>query len=78
LYDIELPKDVKPEPLDGEVAELLLWTPAETMAALLEGRFKPNTAVAWIDFFIRHRYITPRTEPDYRLIVSRIHRRICY
>ncbi|KAI2629908.1 NUDIX hydrolase domain-like protein [Hypoxylon sp. NC1633] len=78
LYDLEMPQDVIPKPLDGEVAEFLLWTPAQTMAALKEGCFKPNSSVAWIDFFIRHGYITPQNEPDYMELVARIHRRICF
>jgi 8-oxo-dGTP pyrophosphatase MutT (NUDIX family) len=76
LYDLELPTDVVPKPADKDVEEFYLWTPEETMVALREGKFKPNSAVAWIDFFIRHSYITAKNEPDYLKLVSRIHRRI--
>jgi len=76
LYDLDLPKDVVPKPASKDVEEFYLWTPEETMAALREGKFKPNSAVAWIDFFIRHGYITAKNEPDYLKLVSRIHRRI--
>ncbi|KAI1192916.1 NUDIX hydrolase domain-like protein [Nemania serpens] len=78
LYDLELPADLVPQPLDGEVAEFLLWTPEETLKALREGRFKLNSAVAWIDFFIRHGYISAQNEPDYLELVARIHRRIWF
>ncbi|KAI1146751.1 NUDIX hydrolase domain-like protein [Nemania diffusa] len=78
LYDLELPANMVPQPLDGEVAEFLLWTPEETMRALQEGRFKLNSAVAWIDFFIRHGYINAQNEPDYLELVARIHRRIWF
>ncbi|KAL8924880.1 MAG: hypothetical protein Q9208_003763 [Pyrenodesmia sp. 3 TL-2023] len=78
LYDMELPGDMVPKPSDAEVQEFLLWSLAETMAALREGQFKPNSAVALIDFFIRHGYITARNEPEYRDLVSRIHRRLHY
>ncbi|KAI1359957.1 NUDIX hydrolase domain-like protein [Xylaria arbuscula] len=78
LYDLELPRDVKPVPLDGEVDEFLLWTPQQTIQALLEGQFKPNSSLAWIDFFIRHGYITAQNEEDYMEVVARIHRRIYF
>ncbi|KAI1123126.1 NUDIX hydrolase domain-like protein [Nemania abortiva] len=78
LYDLEMPADMVPQPLDGEVAEFLLWSPEETLKALREGQFKLNSAVAWIDFFIRHGYINPQNEPDYLELVARIHRRIWF
>ncbi|KAI8948748.1 NUDIX hydrolase domain-like protein [Xylaria longipes] len=78
LYDLELPADMVPQPLDGEVAEFLLWTPKQTMMALRDGQFKLNSAVAWIDFLIRHGYITALNEPEYLELVARIHRRICF
>ncbi|KAJ8120305.1 hypothetical protein ONZ43_g2952 [Nemania bipapillata] len=78
LYDLELPADMVPQPLDGEVAEFLLWTPEKTIQALHEGQFKLNSAVAWIDFFIRHGYINAQNEPDYLELVARIHRRIWF
>ncbi|KAL2056889.1 hypothetical protein ABVK25_002628 [Lepraria finkii] len=76
LYDIELPADMEPKPADKEVQEFYLWRVTETMTALKKGQFKPNSAVAWIDFLIRHGYITANNEPDYLELISRIHRRI--
>lgn len=76
LYDIELEADTVPKPKDGEVAEYYLWGVEDTVVALKEGQFKPNSAVAWIDFLIRHGYINAKNEPDYLELVSRIHRRI--
>lgn len=76
LYDIELPSDVVPKPADGEVEEFYFWSVTETMVALKDGQFKPNSAVAWIDFLIRHGYITAKNEPDYLELIARIHRRI--
>ncbi|RYP67918.1 hypothetical protein DL771_006951 [Monosporascus sp. 5C6A] len=76
LYDLELKAGVVPKPSDGEVAEFLLWTPAQTIAGLKEGRFKPNSSLAWIDFLIRHGYVTAQNEPDYLELVSRLHRRL--
>ena len=76
LYDVELGADVVPKPKDGEVEEFYLWGVEETVVARKEGRFKPNSAVAWIDFLVRHGYINAHNEPDYLELVSRIHRRI--
>lgn len=76
LYDIELGVDVLPKPRDGEVEEFYLWGVEETVVALKEGQFKPNSAVAWIDFLIRHGYINAKNESDYLELVSRIHTRI--
>ncbi|GAP85120.1 putative thiamine pyrophosphokinase [Rosellinia necatrix] len=78
LYDLEMPGGVVPRPRDGEVAEFLLWTPDQTMRALRAGRFKLNSAVAWIDFLVRHGCIAPQDEPDYLELVARLHRRICF
>ncbi|KAL8670086.1 MAG: hypothetical protein Q9168_005357 [Polycauliona sp. 1 TL-2023] len=61
---------------EGEVEGFELWSVGETMAALKQGKFKPNSAVAWIDFLIRHGYVNAGNEPDYVELVSRIHRRI--
>ena len=76
LYDIELPANMVPKPADKEVQVFYLCSVTETMVALKEGQFKPNSAVAWIDFLIRHGYITAKNEPDYLKLISRIHRRI--
>ena len=76
MYDIELPAGMVPKPSDMEVQEFFLWTVLETMHALKRGLFKPNSAVGWIDFLIRHGYIDAKNEPDYLQLVSRIHRRI--
>lgn len=78
VYDIELPPDVALVPNDGEVAQFHLWTVAETQAALSQGRFKPNCALILLDFFVRHRILTPDNEPDYDEIVQRMHRKLVF
>lgn len=78
LYDMELPEDMEPQPADGEVEEFYLWSVGQTTAALKEGRFKPNSAVAWIDFLVRHGFVNAGNEMDYLELVARIHRRICF
>ena len=80
LFDIELGADDDVVPRardgDGEVEAFCLWSVREVVGALREGRFKPNCAVAWIDFLIRHGFVDGGNEPDYLELVSRIHRRI--
>ncbi|KAI1143346.1 NUDIX hydrolase domain-like protein [Hypoxylon sp. FL0543] len=76
VYDIELPADFEPQPKDGEVAGFYLWTVEEVQQKLAEGRFKPNCALILIDFFIRHKIITPENEPDFDEIVRRLHRKL--
>jgi len=55
LYDIELDSQTIPLPMDGEVAEFLLW-PVEKVVTAMEGgrEVKPNTCLAMIDFLLRH------------------------
>ncbi|OTA85644.1 hypothetical protein M434DRAFT_400139 [Hypoxylon sp. CO27-5] len=76
VYDIELPADFKPRPKDGEVAGFYLWTVEEVQEKLAEGRFKYNCGLILIDFFIRHKIITPENEPDYDEIMQRLHRKL--
>lgn len=75
VYDIKLSRDIVPKPSDGEVEEFKLYTVEETKKALANGEFKPNCAVVFIDFFIRHGILTPENEPDYFQILTRMHRR---
>jgi 8-oxo-dGTP pyrophosphatase MutT (NUDIX family) len=64
-FDLELPADVVPRPVDGEVAEFALLPVAEA-ADIVEGsqRFKFNCPLVIIDFLIRHALIAP-SHPDY-------------
>jgi hypothetical protein len=55
LYDIELDGQTIPRPVDGEVAEFLLWPVEKVVAAMESGsEVKPNTHLAMIDFLLRH------------------------
>ncbi|KAI1740137.1 NUDIX hydrolase domain-like protein [Xylaria scruposa] len=76
VYDIELPKDERPTPKDGEVAEFYLWTVDEVREGLAKDQFKPNCALVIINFFIRHGIITAANEPDYAEILQRMHRKL--
>jgi len=54
-YDLEVPADFVPQPHDGEVERFLLLPLAELITAVRDSaRCKPNCALVWIDFFLRH------------------------
>jgi 8-oxo-dGTP pyrophosphatase MutT (NUDIX family) len=59
-FDLELPADFQPEPVDGETAEFRLL-PIREVAAIVEGSwdFKYNCALVIIDFLIRHGLLGP-------------------
>ena len=69
LYELRLPSDGTITPCtnagDGEVDVFRLMDVDEVMQRLLEGQFKPSSAMALIDFCIRRGIITPDTEPLY-------------
>ncbi|CAG8629243.1 4865_t:CDS:2 [Funneliformis caledonium] len=68
VYDLELPLDVEPKPLDGEVECFYLWD--------VDERVNSNPIALVIDFLIRHSIVNPDNEPNYMGILSRIHRRL--
>lgn len=79
-YDLEVPQElaetIVPKPRDDEVEEFYLWDLERVQEAMAKGEFKPNTAVALIDFFIRHGIVTEENEPDIVDIVARLHRKL--
>lgn len=75
-YDMQLPADVVPKPSDDEVKEFYLMGVDDVKAAVLRDEFKPEPAMALIDFFIRHGIVTVENEPDYVEICTRLHRRL--
>ncbi|RJE23301.1 NUDIX domain protein [Aspergillus sclerotialis] len=76
LYELKLDQDIVPRPNDSEVEDFRLWNVDQVLEALSRGLFKPNSAVVVIEFFIRHGIIKPETEPNYREIIMRLHRRL--
>jgi len=80
VYDFPIPQGADPvlftpKPLDGEVESFELLSVDQVMTKMREKLFKPNCALVLIDFFIRHSYITPDSEPDYMEIITRLHGR---
>jgi len=69
LYELPLPNDgsIKPRTNanDGEVDAFQLMDVEEVMQLLLQGQFKPSSAMALVDFCIRRGIITPESDPWY-------------
>jgi isopentenyldiphosphate isomerase len=65
-YDLEVPEDFTPVPVDGEVESFHLW-PIEQVAEIVRSgfEFKFNCNLVVIDFLLRHGIIGPDNEPDY-------------
>ena len=74
VWDLELPPDFTPHPVDGEIEAFHLWPVEKVMAATRDtAGFKFNCALVNIDFFVRHGFIAP-DHPDYLEIISGLHR----
>ena len=55
LFDLELPSDFVPRPVDGEVESFELWTAAQLIASLAgDDPWKPNCALVALHFLLRH------------------------
>ncbi|KAF9565813.1 hypothetical protein CPC08DRAFT_704248 [Agrocybe pediades] len=69
IFDLPLPADGSITPrinaLDGEVEKFELLDVQVVLQYLLEGKFKSSSALAIVDFLIRHGYITEDTDPRY-------------
>lgn len=66
-YDLYLPTDFVPKPVDGEVQEFFLWTidqVKESMEPDFHDPIKPNCYVVIIDYLQRMGYISPEV-PGY-------------
>ncbi|KAI1127880.1 thiamine pyrophosphokinase-related protein-like protein [Nemania abortiva] len=74
LYEMEVPEDIVPKPNDGNVAGFELLGLGEIKGKILAGDAKPWFALAAMDFFIRHGFITEENERDFIEISMRLHR----
>ena len=74
IYDLNLPKDVIPKPIDGEVDSFNLMTLDDVVQSLVNKQFKSNCGFVMVDFLIRYRYINMENEHNYTEIVNKIHR----
>jgi hypothetical protein len=73
VYDLELPHDFIPTPIDGEVAEFQLYPIQTVKELLLQNKFKPEAALVVIDFLVRFGLIDPCT-PGFTRMISLLHR----
>ena len=76
-FDIELPHDFQPHPVDGEVEAFYLW-PIEQIAETVRESddFKFNCNLVIIDFLIRHGIITPDNEKSFAAIAQGLRNKI--
>jgi len=79
-FDLYLPSDFVPKPVDGEVEEFFLWTIDEviqSMAKNYHDPIKPNCYSVIIDFLLRHGYISPDT-PGYLDVLRELRSGDCH
>lgn len=70
-FDLELPGDFVPRPMDGEVDEFFTAPVDEVIDLLRSGyHFDLETAIAVIDWLIRHGHIHAENEPDFDMILQ--------
>ncbi|KAH7407380.1 putative thiamine pyrophosphokinase [Cadophora sp. MPI-SDFR-AT-0126] len=74
VYDMELEEGLVPRPGDTEVQGFRLMTVDEVKRSVLDGMYKPMSAMVIIDFFIRHGILNAGNEKNYAEIVARTHR----
>ena len=64
-YDITLPEEYKPTPVDGEVDEFFTWSMEEVLSSLAEDYndpLKPNCYLVVVDFLLRKGLLGPEAE----------------
>jgi len=63
VYDLLVPIEFAPKPVDGEVQRFELWSAAEIEAEVRSGeRLRPAMRLVMADFLIRHGVIDPDSE----------------
>jgi isopentenyldiphosphate isomerase len=66
-FDLHLPPDFQPAPVDGEVQEFFLWSIDEIMQSMTKDTkdpIKPNCYAVIIDYLLRNGHVSPDT-PGY-------------
>eukprot|EP00592_Proboscia_alata_P004515 CAMPEP_0194368238 /NCGR_PEP_ID=MMETSP0174-20130528/16479_1 /TAXON_ID=216777 /ORGANISM="Proboscia alata, Strain PI-D3" /LENGTH=332 /DNA_ID=CAMNT_0039144509 /DNA_START=156 /DNA_END=1154 /DNA_ORIENTATION=+ len=79
-YDLELPVDFVPKPVDGEVDEFFLWDYeqlCDSMSPDYHDPIKPNCYLVKIDYLLRMGYITPES-PQYLDVLRELRSGDCY
>jgi 8-oxo-dGTP pyrophosphatase MutT (NUDIX family) len=73
-YDLYLPSDFEPKPVDGEVEEFFLWSIDQCKVAMaldFPDPIKPNCYVVIIDYLLRVGFISPET-PGYLDVIREL------
>lgn len=74
IFDLAVPADFIPHNTDGELTGFEAWPVRDAMAKVEEpDAFKFNVAPVMIDFFIRHGWLEPDTEPSYPELCALLH-----
>jgi 8-oxo-dGTP pyrophosphatase MutT (NUDIX family) len=77
VFDLELPKDFIPKPIDGEVEDFTLLSLDEVAKIISSStEFKTNCSLVIIDFMIRHGFLFPDA-PGYLELVNSIRQGDC-
>lgn len=66
-FDLHLPQDFEPAPVDGEVQEFFLWSIEEVIQSIAKDNkdpIKPNCYAVVIDYLLRNGHVSPDT-PGY-------------
>lgn len=70
-FDLELPPEFEPRPLDGEVARFELWPLTHVLETVRQtDRFKFNVNLVLIDLFLRRALIPPPETPTLRAALN--------
>lgn len=76
-YDLALSASVELRPADGEAESFVLMSVDEILVRMRKGEFKPNCALALIDFLLRHGRITAEScDCDYVELMCSLHNRL--
>lgn len=76
IFDMELSPNIIPTVNDGEVDSFNLLSLQETIDAIKNQKFKPNSALVMVEFLIRHGYINSENDPNYCTLVHNLHRQL--
>lgn len=80
LYDLPLPSNNSVRPAtneeDGEVESFELMAAQEVLENLVAGEFKSSSALALVDFMIRHGLVTEETDSRYAEICLELRREL--
>ena len=80
LFDLPLRPDGNPAPRlngsDGEVEAFEALSVEAVLAHLVAGSFKPSSALALVDFLIRHGHYTEASDPRYAEVCLTLRRNL--